>query len=413
MNVQDLQTTLLRRLLLWGAASFLAGLVLLLLGDAFWHGFGLQAIGWGLIDGLIALAGLLGNRRRINPTSEEQALRRFRRVLLINAGLDLLYIAGGLALVLTLGASDGAARGHGWGIVVQGAFLLFFDLGHTRLSPATLPPLEWLNVQGPEHRTFHLPGGRPAALLIHGFPSTPAELRALGQSLQRAGWTARGLLLPGFGPEIETLPGRRWEEWQEAILAAQAELRREHAPLLVIGYSLGGALALAAAAQHPPDGLILLAPFIWHETWWQRALSHLITTFLVPAVRPFRWLDLRDPRVQREVQALFPHADVADPQVQEAMRRLAVPLALADQVRRASQSGYRAAVDVAVPTLIVQGSEDPVSLRANTRRLLQRLRQAEYREIPGGHGLDSAGNPTWPAVEQAVLEFAARMTAGQ
>ena len=60
-------------------------------------------------------------------------------------------------------------------------------------------------MRGPEHETFTLPGGRPAALLLHGFLGTPAEMRGLGEALHEQGWTVYAPLLPGFGSDIETL----------------------------------------------------------------------------------------------------------------------------------------------------------------------------------------------------------------
>jgi hypothetical protein len=66
--------------------------------------------------------------------SEERSLRR---LLLINTGLDVLYVVGGAVLALTLGVGDPTWRGHGWGIVVQGAFLFVFDLFHAQQVPRT------------------------------------------------------------------------------------------------------------------------------------------------------------------------------------------------------------------------------------------------------------------------------------
>jgi len=63
----------------------------------------------------------------------------------------------------------------------------------------------------PSHRPFflstnHQPSNsRPGALLIHGFPGTPAEMRPLGTWLHDQGWAAKGILLPGFGPDIFSL----------------------------------------------------------------------------------------------------------------------------------------------------------------------------------------------------------------
>ena len=48
-----------------------------------------------------------------------------RRTLLVNAGLDVLYVVGGVIILLTLTAE--LARGNGVGIIIQGGFLLLFD----------------------------------------------------------------------------------------------------------------------------------------------------------------------------------------------------------------------------------------------------------------------------------------------
>ena len=43
--------------------------------------------------------------------------------------------------------------------------------------------------EAPEHQSYLWPGGQPAALLLHGFPGTPAGTRALGQVPHAAGWS--------------------------------------------------------------------------------------------------------------------------------------------------------------------------------------------------------------------------------
>jgi hypothetical protein len=61
---------------------------------------------------------------------------------------------------------------------------------------------------GCEHRSFLWKGSDCAALLLHGFPGTPAEMRPLGTVLKNAGWTVQGLMLPGLGADIESLDQR-------------------------------------------------------------------------------------------------------------------------------------------------------------------------------------------------------------
>lgn len=86
------------------------------------RGFGRQTLAWGAVDAAIAA---VGTRRRATrgPTDP----RRLRRVLLLNAGLDVGYLAAG-AYVLrrTRWPGDGAA------MLVQGGFLLLLDTAAAR-----------------------------------------------------------------------------------------------------------------------------------------------------------------------------------------------------------------------------------------------------------------------------------------
>lgn len=133
-NIWHIQEILLNRLLTWSRISVIAGLGLLR-GNSFWQGIGIQAIGWGLIDAVIALFGGWSMRRRraalqdnAAPVILAQETRQLRRLLWLNAGLDVLYVLGGLVLIRTRGTKDRGWRGHGWGIVIQAGFLFLFDL---------------------------------------------------------------------------------------------------------------------------------------------------------------------------------------------------------------------------------------------------------------------------------------------
>ncbi len=116
------------RLLTWSVLSMAVGGLLWRRGSLFWRGFGAQALGWGAVDGLIALSGLRPGRQP--PQDPARAARNLRRLLWFNAMLDVGYMAGGLWLVRSKGRSDAQWRGQGWGIVVQGGFLFVFDVVH-------------------------------------------------------------------------------------------------------------------------------------------------------------------------------------------------------------------------------------------------------------------------------------------
>jgi hypothetical protein len=134
-DVWERHETVARQLLWWSALSVAAGLALFLPDKPFLRGFGLQALVWGAIDAAIAWIGRLKTRQRHAVLSDPAdrdivagETRKLRRLLLINAGLDVLYVAGGL--LWTQRAESEFGRGNAWGVVLQGAFLFGFDLVH-------------------------------------------------------------------------------------------------------------------------------------------------------------------------------------------------------------------------------------------------------------------------------------------
>ena len=145
MELHDYETQLARRLLAWGTASVAGGLALAVVGGAsgnrFLRAFGSQTVGWGAIDTALAIGGRVRARRLLtdppaDPAALEREATRVRRILAVNAGLDLLYITGGLAVAAGRGRTDRAAAGHGLAAVAQGVFLLAFDAWHAARVPA-------------------------------------------------------------------------------------------------------------------------------------------------------------------------------------------------------------------------------------------------------------------------------------
>jgi hypothetical protein len=106
---------LTRTLAAWAAACTAVGALLTASGRT--RGFGRQTLVWGAVDGAIAW---WGARRRATAGPTDPA--RLRRVLLVNAGLDVGYLAAAAWLV-----HDGRWRGDGAAVAVQGAFLLGLD----------------------------------------------------------------------------------------------------------------------------------------------------------------------------------------------------------------------------------------------------------------------------------------------
>lgn len=260
--------------------------------------------------------------------------------------------------------------------------------------------------KGQEHKSFTLPGGQPAALLVHGFPGTPAEMMPLAQVLNHAGWTVEGLLLPGFGAQIETLSTRKYPEWVEAIRAALQKLQSRHSPLLLGGFSMGGALAINVAATESIDALLLMSPY-WKMSGALWGLLPLFRRFF-PVIHPYRLirLDFTDPDVRKGLMKFLPKVDLDDPAVQAGIRELPVPISIIEEIRQLGRQTWELAPLVKAKTLILQGSQDTVVKPYLSRQLNNRLQAATaYREVNTGHDIPDPSNPAWFQVVEELLCF--------
>jgi esterase/lipase len=261
--------------------------------------------------------------------------------------------------------------------------------------------------QGVEHEPFLWPGDDRAALVVHGFPGTPSEMRPVAQALHQAGWTVQAILLPGFGPQLGSIAEKTHHDWAQAVQDTLASLKRDYKTVLLVGLSLGGALALRAAAAESPAALVLLAPFwkLEHALWPIVPVIRRAT----PSIPIFRLLtiDFNDPETRQGIHKMVPQADLDDPQVQQQIRSFRLPVRLIDELRQAGQAGYRAVPHITAPVLIIQGTEDDLVLPRLTRRLLVRFGgTVQYHELCADHQLTRPEAAWWPEVEHRLLVFA-------
>ncbi|CAA9532991.1 MAG: hypothetical protein AVDCRST_MAG73-1132 [uncultured Thermomicrobiales bacterium] len=262
---------------------------------------------------------------------------------------------------------------------------------------------------GPEHEpfAFDADGGDGAgALLLHGFTGTPREMRPLGRALATAGIAAHGPLLPGFGPGIGRLGEIAAAEWRAAAVSAWEEVAGRYARSVLVGYSMGGALALHAAARRAPDRLILLAP-LWRFADW-RAVALPVVKRVKKTLPAFQGSDFADPAVRDYLAAMDPALDLDDPTALDRLRReTGLPTASLDELRRLAAPAGALAARVTASTLIVQGGRDTIVTPRHTRRLVARFGGlVAYHELPADHLLVIEDRPTWPRVRDLTVRFA-------
>ena len=267
-----------------------------------------------------------------------------------------------------------------------------------------------------DEATFHIESAMPsgsAALLLHGYMGTPRELRPLAESLAAAGVTSRAELLPGFGeagrPHLQRI---RAEDWLAAAKAAWLDVTRDASHRTLLGFSMGGSLALALAADPEvrPDNLVLLAPY-WRMADWRAALLP-VAHYVMPTFQPFGKLDFHDPETRLKLLEMTPEANLDDPAVQRGFQDgMKVPTHSLHQLRRLCLRASRVTLAPQTSRVIVQGLEDPTTLPQDSRDLARKI-GARLVEVSANHMLVDDTAAVWPRVRDAVVSRAVTRSGG-
>jgi len=122
----------------WAALNIAGGAIGMARSSGEQKAFNQMNLGWGLVNLGLAASGWY-TASQSDPTSfnlYQTTLEhhRLQKILLINTGLDLAYVAGGFWMMeKSKTALQHQARWKGFGrsLVIQGAFLFAFDLGAT------------------------------------------------------------------------------------------------------------------------------------------------------------------------------------------------------------------------------------------------------------------------------------------
>ena len=143
-------------------------------------------------------------------------------------------------------------------------------------------------------------------LLIHGWTSSPQEMRDLGKHLAGQGHSVLGLRLPGHATRPADLNRLRWRDWLAAVEDGYHLLENASEKVVAMGLSLGGALALILATSLPVAGVVAMATpyelptqprlrWLRHLLLPMRPLGNLLRYVPKPMVN-----DYKDPQAHRD-----------------------------------------------------------------------------------------------------------------
>jgi acylglycerol lipase len=243
-----------------------------------------------------------------------------------------------------------------------------------------------------------VPDGTPRAyiVLVHGIAEHCGRYERTGSLLAAAGFFVRSFDLIGFGGSGGTRGDiDDWTRYHDQIQAHMEWAREQGTPVVLMGHSMGGNLALGyALTGHPaPDILVLSAPALAGGAAWQRAVAglarRLAPTVALPTSLKGEQLS-RDPAVG---EAYF-----SDPLVfPKATNRLGASLFEAMDELNDSLS------DLTIPTLVLHGSADTIVPPQSTAAL-GALPNVERRLLPGLRH-EILNEPEGPELVQEIISW--------
>lgn len=221
------------------------------------------------------------------------------------------------------------------------------------------------------------PDGAPSAVvvLVHGLAEHSGRYERTGSLLSDAGYHVRGFDLIGAGGT----GGTRWyiDDWSrfhDQIETHVEWARGQGKPVVLMGHSMGGNLALGyATSDRPhPELLVLSAPALAGGAAWQRFVAP-IAARLAPTAYMSNGLKgeqlSRDPEVGERY--------FADPLVHPK-----TTMKLGAELFRAIEDVKAALADLDVPTLCLHGGADSIVPPQSTA-FLGELAAVERRLKPG------------------------------
>ena len=192
---------------------------------------------------------------------------------------------------------------------------------------------------------------------MHGWSSTPYEMRALGEFLHGHGYTVYAPLLAGHGTVPEDLENVHASDWQEDVDRAYKKISQLCDSVFVGGMSLGGSLAMHFAKEHSDiGGLILMGtPY---KVRYQAVGSKIYRAVML---------------IKKYKHKKYPKVIGADTCMTQVLSYQKYPMENAYRAFQFTKNATKELNKISVPTMIIQSRDDHIIARGSMKRLAKEL----------------------------------------
>ena len=216
------------------------------------------------------------------------------------------------------------------------------------------------------NKPFHFKGeNEQGILLVHGWTSTPYELRRLGTYLNEQGYTVYAPILTGHGTMPKDLEGVHWTDWLLDIKKAYEKLKQENKKVYVCGTSIGSNLAILLAAENPDiAGLVLMA-------------TPYKIKFEFPAVLFARFLLL----FRKYNKKHYPPTFGLSSTITRLISYQTYPIRSALEVHEIIQKSVESLPKITQPCLIIQSAHDHIVQRKSLEEIYKKINSKIKKKV--------------------------------
>jgi len=224
------------------------------------------------------------------------------------------------------------------------------------------PNLLYKEERGIVDKPFYFPGTNGnSVLLIHGWTSTPYEVRRLGKYLNENGYTVSGPMLRGHGTVPKNLEGLKWTDWLSDLEAAFEELQKDCGKVYVAGTSIGGNLAILLAIRKKSiAGLVLMA------TPYRLKFESAVVAFAKIIGR-----------FKKYNKKFYPPTFGMTTTITRLISYQSYPIASALETFDLVKDSRRRLAEVTEPCLIMQSTSDHIVTKNSSEKIFQKIGSAK------------------------------------
>ncbi len=230
-------------------------------------------------------------------------------------------------------------------------------------------------------------------ILVHGYMAAPEEIRPLANYLYKNRYNIYGARLRGHGTAPEDLAGRNWQKWYDSVSRAYIIMKNSVKSFALGGFSTGAGVALLQASNKPGKfaGVISInAPLKLQD------ISSKFSSMVVA------WNKFLSKVNASKGKMEFVANEPENPHI----NYLRNPVSGVNELEKLMNLVEKRIKYIKDPTLVIQGSEDPVVNPVSGREIYEKIgaRNKKFVSIEAKHHGILRGKEA-EQVNTKVLEF--------